>query len=1224
MNEKTGNENIGTLLVVGAGIGGIRSALDLAECGYRVILTDSKPHIGGILSQLDYQFPTNRCGMCKMLPTVNRDECSEYCLRKGLFHENIEILLSSELISLEGEAGNFEAAFNRKPQLIDPDLCVGCAECLKVCPVDVPDTFNLGLSMRKAVYLPTPHKIPNSFVIDTDSCSRCGRCEPVCPTGAIKFSEQGRKKFNILVVDDELIVRDSIKEWLEYEGFSVDMAASGKDALEQLGNKSYQLMLLDIKMPEMDGVTVLHRAKEKFPDICVLMMTAYATVETAIGAMKIGAMDYLLKPFDNNAVIPKIEDIYSRFQASQARIIKADAVILSCGTDFYNPAEGKNCYGYGVFPGVVTSLEFERIISGTGPCMDYDPSEKVSNNNQHKKSIQENFFLNRLVRPHDKKPVKKIAWFQCTGSRDLQADADFCSSVCCMYAVKEALIVKRETDGEAQTVIFYMDMRTFGKQFQRYRDSAEKEYGVRFENARIHSVVFQKESEDLEVRYIDSDGMINEESFDMIVLPTGQRPARGSEKLSEITNISLNRFGFAQTEPFFAAKTDRDGIFAGGSFSGLKDISDSVIQSSAAAMCASGIIKLAGKTNIPEPEHKPASAEPLREPPRVMMAICTCGKKILEYIDKSSEERGRNSFAKQITRDPDVSDIIYVDHLCTDKGWTELIGKIRVNKPNRLVVGACMPHLYSRKIKESESETGLDSSFISVADILSPLLRSRSFNSCTLRNHEQSTHQNHGDSQNDRQDIFTQPETQIIRDGEENLSLNQRVSNKQQIHNEIEKNLRIELSRVRWADTSMTPLMPVTKKALILGGGIAGMTAALAIANSGFHTDLVELTETLGGNIRHLTETIEGYSIKNLMDQTIEKVEKHPLIQIHTKTHVVASFGEAGHFLTTVENQDRSVQTLEHGVIILATGGKETKIDSYRYGSHKAIVTQLEFEHTVADKSIISDISSVVMIQCAGTREEPRNYCSRVCCTTSVRQALLLKKENPDINIYILYRDMMTYGFSESFYTEAREAGVIFIRYTPERKPQVNLIEGKIYVNCFEPVIRQHVEIETDFVVLAAGFIPNETPHFASLSGLTFDKDGFFKEAESKWRPVDSLKEGIFACGLAHSPRNITESVSTAQAAAQHAVRILCRSGLGSGKNTAKVRHTICSLCGLCIESCPYQARDFDRDHEKILVNPVSCQGCGACASICPNKASVVQGFASKQFFEMIDASVRC
>jgi heterodisulfide reductase subunit A len=1139
------SRKIGKALVVGAGISGIRAALDLAEYGYGVTLIDRTPHIGGILSQLDYQFPTDRCGMCKMLPLVNRDVTSQYCLRKGLFHENIDILLSTEIISVDGEAGGYQVMLKQHPNWVDAERCIGCGKCIDVCPVEVPDDFNAALANRKAIYLPVPHAIPNPYVIDFAACTRCGACVEICPTEAIQLPEQVREGFRILVVDDELIVRDSLKEWLQEEGFSVDMAASGLEALDRLTKQSYQLLLLDIKMPGMDGVEVLQKARESLPDLKVIMMTAYATVETAVEAMKIGALDYLVKPFDPDTMVPMVLRIYQDQAAAEGRQIEVGAIVLCGGTDFYQPDSGKNTFNYRTLPNVVTSLEFERLLSGTGPSQ------------------------GRLVRPSDGKPVQKIAWIQCIGSRDLQTNADFCSSICCMVAIKEALLAKEKTPTDLETTIYYMEMRTFGKGFQRYRQQAENIHGVCLERARIHSVEQDGNSQQLIIRSVDLSGAIQETAVDMVVLTVGQRPAAGTIELAEIMGLELNSWGFGQTEPYSMTRCGQPGIVIGGSFAGLKDIGDSVIQASAAALNASKVIHSGGGSLAMQSPSAIPVADVMRELPKILVAVCTCGGQLSQTVKPQK-------ITQRLKNDPLVNRVEFLEQTCTAKGWESLVQLVETNKPNRVLIGACLPYLYQRKIKELSRQVGLDAMLMEVVDLNS-----------------------------------------------ESRIGNAELMNPQLSLCNVLSALETGIAKLKWAEPGPVATVPIIQKALVIGGGIGGMTAALAIADHGFKTDLVETDENLGGNLTWLQRTLEGSSTNTLLEDTRAEVKKHPNICVHTRTRVIASTGDAGQFHTTIEGPERRVQVVSHGVTILATGGREALTTSYGYGMSPSIITQKELEQKLADRTLDpGQFNSVVMIQCVDSREEPRNYCSRVCCATALKHALHLKEKNPEISIYILYRDMMTYGFAETYYTQAREDQVIFIQYRTDDKPRIQTETERPEVIILEPILGRQLRIEADLVVLATGVVSNLTEDLAQNFGASVDQDGFFREAESKWRPVDALKEGVFACGLTHSPRNITETIATAEAAAERALRIITNEHLPAGKILAQVHHSLCSLCERCIDACPYGARSIDYDHEKVRINPVMCQGCGACAAVCPNSASVLEGFLEQQMFEMIDAAV--
>jgi heterodisulfide reductase subunit A len=413
---------------------------------------------------------------------------------------------------------------------------------------------------------------------------------------------------------------------------------------------------------------------------------------------------------------------------------------------------------------------------------------------------------------------------------------------------------------------------------------------------------------------------------------------------------------------------------------------------------------------------------------------------------------------------------------------------------------------------------------------------------------------------------------------------------------------------------------------LIVGGGIAGMHAALSIADHGYPVELVDQSDQLGGNLRWLDQTIESFPVAPLLDDMLQKVENHRLIDCHLQSRITASFGEVGDFYTTIENAEGEAHTIQHGVTILATGGDEARVDGYGHGDHSAVLTQKELEIRLEKKDLdVGALNSVVMIQCVGSRQEPRNYCSRVCCPTSLKQSLRLKKANPDLAIYILYRDMMTTGFTEQYFTAARKAGVIFIQYDLTNTPQIEFASEKdsgLSVMALDPILSRPLKIEADLLVLATGIVPQLPKPLANVFGVTLDPDGFFQEAESKWRPVDALKEGIFGCGIMLSPRSIQDSLASAGAAAQRALRILAHDKLAAGKIVSSVRHSLCSLCERCVDSCPYQARHLDPDNQKIVVNAAMCQGCGVCSTTCPNSAAILHGFSDAKILDMIDSAI--
>jgi heterodisulfide reductase subunit A len=1005
-----------SVLVVGAGIGGIRSALDLAELGYGVLLIDSSPAIGGILAQLDYQFPNNHCGMCKMLPLVGRERASEFCMRKALFHDNIEIMPFTEVKEVSGEPGAFQVTLLQKARQVDVNRCMGCGKCVEVCPVAVPDEFNQGLTDRKAVYRPVPQNLPNTYIIDREHCNKCGKCMIHCPTQAI------------------------------------------------------DLFLIDTQ-----------------------------------------------------------------------RTVQVGAIILAGGTGFFDPAPLRDLYGCGAHPNVMTSLQFERLVSGVGPTQ------------------------GRLLRPSDGEPIRRIAWVQCVGSRNLHLNRDYCSSICCMFALKEAVLAKEASAGEVDAAIFYMDMRTYGKDFYRYQRWAQEEEGVRLIRSRVHTAV-PLDDGTLSIRYVDDGGTIREEAFDLVVLSTGQAPQPGLKGLMEMLGVSLNEAGFAAPHGFSQVRTDNPAVFVCGSVTGLKDISETLVQAGAAAaetaiyLASKGIS--ASRGSIPEEKRDVARAAP-----RVSVLLCKCMGSMEEGIDWKYL-RGR------LEGDRSVEAVLEVDQLCSDEVLDETLRKLEATQTNRLLMGACLPYVYKRRLRDLGIRLGLNPLLVEVVD-----LRSLGF------------------SGNGSSDEAT---------------------------SRAELLLGTALEGLKRRDPLSVVSVPVTQRALVVGGGIAGMTAALTISQMGFPVTLVEKDQSLGGRLRHIYHTLDGPDPHRLLADTVKQVEDTPGIEVLTETEVVESCGRVGAFRTVLRDKGGRKRPVEHGVTIVATGAAAARPVEYCYGQSDRIFTQEEFEELLAQFKLPKDrLKTVVMIQCVGSRDDQRPYCSRVCCSAALKNAFKALEWNKDARIYVLYRDLMTYGFLEGHYTRARAAGIRFIPYRPERKPEVSIQEGVPVVRFQDPILQREVQIRAEALVLSTGMVPPEgTEGLAQSLGLDRNPDGFLLEADAKWRPVDFLKEGVFLCGTAHSPRSIAESMAQAKSAAQRALAILQREELFSARMVADVKRSICTLCETCVALCPYEARSVDMEEGMIVVDPAACQGCGACAAACPSGAAFVRGVEDKTTMAVIEATL--
>lgn len=976
------------IVVSGAGISGIRTALDLAEIDCQVVLIDKAPTFGGILTQLDHQFPNNHCGMCRMLPMIERDSSSQFCLRRGLFHPNLTLLTSAEVRAVTGSPGNLTVSLTQHAAGVNPERCSGCGECEKLCSVSVPDAFNAGLTTRKAIYQPVPHQAAYHRVIDWEFCTRCQACLEACPRGAISLDDQSQV----------------------------------------------------IELTEVGAVVV----------------------------------------------------------ANGARLFDPGTVDL---------------YGVGVLPNVITATAFERILSSSGP------------------------HPGRLVRPSDGQEIKRVAWVQCVGSRNLMIGADYCSRACCMFAVKEAVLAVQKIGPEATTAIFYMDMRTFGRDFQRYRDQAQEDFGVRFVRCRLHSVEPAHDGGDVRLTYLDSDAKLQQEIFDVVVLSTGQQPN--------------------QALPDYA---DQQGVIVLDSTRSLMDIGEAVI--SAGAASGKALARLNALGSLPAPADARwawAGQESVFEnKPRFQVILSDSPEARVAWDTVEAELEGF----------PDHLIVSRVGGLDSADGWTQLQQLVEQAASNRVVLVSWNAPDIRQHVRELARHTGLLPSLIEVVH-LHHLADTRS--------------------------------APAVAGGL------------------IVREIEMAVNRLRSRAAREHAGCAVEPAALVVGGGPTGLTAALSLADCGVPAVVVEKRARLGGNL----DRIHNPEVVQRIRDLVSRVADHPRVTVYTGSQVIWSTGIAGQFLSRLRLPAGDEKLVHHGVTILATGGTALDTTAYGLGSHERIMTQFELERRLHEKRFGGEaLQSVAMLQCAGCREEPHNYCSRICCVKALQNALDLKDIHPAADIYVLYRDVMTYGESERLYTEARRRGILFIPFEIENKPVVALESGVPVVHGFDPILGKSFQLTPDLIGLSVGVTAHPTDDLCKIFGVTQTSDGFIQEADSKWRPLDTAKAGVFVAGLARAPARADEAMREGQAVAVRALRILTRQLLVPQRVAARVRHAVCSKCELCIDACPYRARYRDPELDRVMVDHAACQGCGTCAAVCPNSATVMGDFEDRGILDAIEAAL--
>jgi heterodisulfide reductase subunit A-like polyferredoxin len=818
--------------------------------------------------------------------------------------------------------------------------------------------------------------------------------------------------------------------------------------------------------------------------------------------------------------------------------IRVGALIAAPGFAPFNP-ESFDTYAYAKLPNVVTSMEFERFLSASGPTMGH------------------------LVRPSDHKEPKRIAWLQCVGSRDIHhCDHAYCSGVCCMYAIKEAVIAKEHSGGNLDTAIFFMDMRTHGKDFEKYYNRAKDQHGVRFIRSRVHSIEGVPGSDDLQISYVTETGSIQSETYDMVVLSVGFETSESVQDLAKRLDLELNDNHFCEHTSFDPVASSRPGIFVCGAFQAPKDIPQSVMEASAAAAAAGSFLASARGTMTQEKEVAP-QVNVLGERPRIGVFVCSCGINIAGVVDVKAVAE----YAKNLPYVEYVSNNLYT---CSQDTQVALKDVIKEHNLNRIVVSACTPRTHEALFQETLAEAGLNKYLFEMANI---------------RNQNSWVHSSNPE-------LATEKAKDLV---------------------------RMAIAKVALLEPLQEPELSVTQKALVIGGGVAGMVTAKAIADQGYPVYLVEKTDKLGGQALSLFQTWKGEDIQAYLQSLRETISSHPHITVKLSTSVTNVDGFVGNFKTTLQNATDS-EVIEHGVSVIATGGQEYRPGEYLYGRDPRIKTHQELDRMfMTGDPGLKDVKTAVFIQCVGSRDADRPYCSRVCCTHSVESALELKKINPDSDVYVLYRDLRTYGERETLYLKARKAGVIFIRYSLDEKPWVELAHGSLRVTVTDHVLQRPVTLTPDLITLATAIVPNETETLGQFFKVPANEEGFFIEAHAKLRPVEFATDGVLLCGLAHYPKPIDESIAQAQAAASRAATILARQSIQFSGTVASTEQLICSSCGTCVSICPYSAPRFN-DKGKAEINPALCKGCGLCVASCRSGAIRLRGFDDAQIFAVIES----
>ncbi len=828
--------------------------------------------------------------------------------------------------------------------------------------------------------------------------------------------------------------------------------------------------------------------------------------------------------------------------------IKVGAIILSPGIEPFD-ARVREEYHYGDFVNVVNALDYERLLCATGP------------------------YEGEILRASDKKHPHNIAWIHCVGSRQVtEGGNSYCSAVCCTYTQKQVILTK-DHDDTARCTIFHNDIRSYGKDFERFYQRTENLQGVRFIRSYVSIEREDPVTKNVTVRYSTPDNGVKEEEFDMVVLSVGLAPPSNFKDIADTFGIELNSHGFCKTNPANPLLTTRPGIFVSGAFQGPMDIPESVLSASGAGSLCGEILSYR-RGNLSKERIYPEERDVSGEEPKIGVYVCHCGANIGRIVNVPETV----AYALSLPNVVHAEESLFI---CSTEAAAMLAKDIKERGLNRVIVAACTPRTHEPLFRDTLREAGINQYYYDMANI---------------REHCSWVHSK-------EKEAATQKAKDII---------------------------RMSVARACHLEPLQEFDLPVDKRALVVGGGISGMTSALSIAKQGHEVWLVEKERELGGMVRKLHYTLEGLDVQAFLKDLVAKVYNHPMIHVYTGATIPEATGYVGNFATKIESRRGTVE-IKHGATVIAIGADLYTPTEYLYGKDDRVMNHLELEERIAagDEGVLS-ARSAVMIQCVGCRNEERNYCSRICCSESIKNALLLKERNPDMDVCVLFRDIRTYGFKEDYYREAAGKGVRFIRYEPDTKPLVEpgkAEDGRDVLKVTAPdyILGKAVELDADLLVLAAAIIPSAASQEVSkLFKVALGPDGFCQEAHVKLRPVDFAAEGVYLCGTAHYPKLMSEAISQAYGAAGRALTLLANDTVVASGSVCAVNEKQCMGCGACAPACTYNAIELreTKQGRKAEVIPVLCKGCGLCNSKCPTGAIQLKHYTDEEIFSQILAGL--